>query len=223
MCAGHNPHYPIAIVVSTSEVCLVKTNHQWPSPQHQAPVTAETVGKQFTVLERQKINNIATVVSVCQELGHLQKINNIATVMCVCQELGRLQKIDNISGHCYVYVCQELGQLQKVNSIATVMCVSCQELGQLQKVNSIATVVCVVSGTGLVTEGQQYSHCCVCVSGTGSVTEGQQYSHCYVCLSGTGSFTKDQQYSHCGECVCQDLGQLQKIKIATVVSVCVRN
>ncbi|KAL8608017.1 hypothetical protein ACOMHN_023833 [Nucella lapillus] len=58
---GHNPQYPIAFVVSTSEVCLVRTNHQWPSPQYQTKVTVDTVGKQFTVLERQRINNIATL------------------------------------------------------------------------------------------------------------------------------------------------------------------
>lgn len=58
---GHNLHYPIAFVVSAAEVCLVRTNHQWPSPRLQAPVTVETVGRQFVVLERQKINNIATI------------------------------------------------------------------------------------------------------------------------------------------------------------------
>lgn len=58
---GHNPMFPVAYVVSTSEICLVKTNHQWPSPKHQAPLNAEIVSKQFTVLERQKINNIATL------------------------------------------------------------------------------------------------------------------------------------------------------------------
>ncbi|XP_070174710.1 serine/threonine-protein kinase 11-interacting protein-like isoform X2 [Littorina saxatilis] len=58
---GHSTRHPMAFVVSTSEICLVKTNHQWPSPTLQAPVTVDTVGKQFTVLERQKINNIATV------------------------------------------------------------------------------------------------------------------------------------------------------------------
>ncbi|XP_076437348.1 uncharacterized protein LOC143276620 isoform X2 [Babylonia areolata] len=58
---GHNPRYPITLVVSSSEVCVVNTNHQWPSPRHQTAVTVESVGKQFTVLERQKINNIATL------------------------------------------------------------------------------------------------------------------------------------------------------------------
>ncbi|KAK7483010.1 hypothetical protein BaRGS_00025787 [Batillaria attramentaria] len=58
---GHSLQYPIAFVVSDSEICLVRTNHQWPSPRLQAPVTVETVGRQFVVLERQQINNIATI------------------------------------------------------------------------------------------------------------------------------------------------------------------
>ena len=37
-------------------------------------------------------------------------------------------------------------------------------------------------------------------------------------MSGTESFTKDQQYSHCGECVCQELGQLQKINCGECIS-----
>ncbi|XP_025081094.1 serine/threonine-protein kinase 11-interacting protein-like [Pomacea canaliculata] len=58
---GHNLHSPMAFVMSSSEICLVRTNHQWPTPRYQAPVTVDTVGKQFVVLERQKINNIATL------------------------------------------------------------------------------------------------------------------------------------------------------------------
>jgi hypothetical protein len=57
---------PMAFVVSTTELCLIKVNHQWPSPKFQAAISAEIAGKQFTVLERQKINNIATLVRSVQ-------------------------------------------------------------------------------------------------------------------------------------------------------------
>ena len=79
----------MAFVVSSSQVCLVKTNHQWPSPHQQAPVTVDTVGKQFTVLERQKINNIATMVSERSrsgESGHCWCVGEITGESDHCGE-----------------------------------------------------------------------------------------------------------------------------------------
>ncbi|CAL1528335.1 unnamed protein product, partial [Lymnaea stagnalis] len=58
---GNVKHFPVSFVITSSDICLVRTNHQWPQPRLQAPITVETVGKQFTVLERQKINNVAAV------------------------------------------------------------------------------------------------------------------------------------------------------------------
>ncbi|XP_005094455.1 uncharacterized protein LOC101855476 [Aplysia californica] len=62
---GHQKLFPVSFVVSSCDVCLVRTNHQWPQPRLQGPITVETVGKQFVLLERQKINNIASV-EVCE-------------------------------------------------------------------------------------------------------------------------------------------------------------
>ncbi|XP_041372352.1 serine/threonine-protein kinase 11-interacting protein-like [Gigantopelta aegis] len=58
---GHNLQYPISFVISSTEICLVRENHQWPQPRLQSPLSQSDVGKPFTVLERQAINNIATV------------------------------------------------------------------------------------------------------------------------------------------------------------------
>ncbi|CAG5128230.1 unnamed protein product [Candidula unifasciata] len=61
---GVGERIPVSVVVSSSEICLVLANHQWPQPRLQGPVTVETVGKQFTVLARQRINNVASL-KVC--------------------------------------------------------------------------------------------------------------------------------------------------------------
>ncbi|XP_071103908.1 serine/threonine-protein kinase 11-interacting protein-like [Haliotis cracherodii] len=61
MVRGRHPRYPVSFVLSNRSVCVVKESHQWPQPRLQAPLAADTVAKHFTVLERQPINNIATV------------------------------------------------------------------------------------------------------------------------------------------------------------------
>ncbi|KAH9492420.1 hypothetical protein Btru_051065 [Bulinus truncatus] len=62
---GNQKLFPVSFVITTSDICLVRANHQWPQPRLQAPISVETVGKQFTVLERQRINNVASV-EVCE-------------------------------------------------------------------------------------------------------------------------------------------------------------
>ncbi|XP_067686278.1 serine/threonine-protein kinase 11-interacting protein-like isoform X2 [Haliotis asinina] len=61
MVRGRNPRYPVSFVLSNQSICLVKESHQWPQPRLQAPLAPDSVAKHFTVLERQPINNIATV------------------------------------------------------------------------------------------------------------------------------------------------------------------
>ncbi|BFZ06244.1 hypothetical protein BsWGS_09283 [Bradybaena similaris] len=61
---GQGEPSPVSVVVTSSELCLVRANHQWPQPRLQGPVTVETVGRQFTVLERQKIINVASL-TIC--------------------------------------------------------------------------------------------------------------------------------------------------------------
>ncbi|GFN94786.1 serine/threonine-protein kinase 11-interacting protein, partial [Plakobranchus ocellatus] len=58
---GNQDRFPVSFVISTSDICLVRTCHQWPQPRLQAPITLETVGRQFVVLERQLVNNVASV------------------------------------------------------------------------------------------------------------------------------------------------------------------
>ncbi|RUS72462.1 hypothetical protein EGW08_019779 [Elysia chlorotica] len=53
--------FPVSFVIGTHHICLVRTCHQWPQPRLQAPLTVETVGRQFVVLERQLVNNVASV------------------------------------------------------------------------------------------------------------------------------------------------------------------
>ncbi|XP_055859810.1 uncharacterized protein LOC106068855 [Biomphalaria glabrata] len=62
---GNQKLFPVSFVVTTCDLCLVRANHQWPQPRLQGPITVDTVGNQFTVLERQKINNVAAV-EVCE-------------------------------------------------------------------------------------------------------------------------------------------------------------
>jgi len=55
---------PIGLAVSSTDLCLLDENHQWPLPRLQAPLSDEIKGQQFTLRDRQKINNIATVVNI---------------------------------------------------------------------------------------------------------------------------------------------------------------
>ncbi|GFS11685.1 serine/threonine-protein kinase 11-interacting protein [Elysia marginata] len=58
---GVTDRFPVSFVISTNDICLVRACHQWPQPRLQAPITVETVGRQFVVLERQLVNNVASV------------------------------------------------------------------------------------------------------------------------------------------------------------------
>ncbi|XP_053390035.1 uncharacterized protein LOC128552966 [Mercenaria mercenaria] len=50
-----------SLVVTQTDLVLVDENHQWPLPRLQAPLTGAIKGKQFTVVQREKINNIGTL------------------------------------------------------------------------------------------------------------------------------------------------------------------
>ncbi|XP_033732622.1 serine/threonine-protein kinase 11-interacting protein-like [Pecten maximus] len=52
---------PVGLAVTSAELCLLQENHQWPIPRLQAPLSEEVKGQQFSLLDTQKINNIATV------------------------------------------------------------------------------------------------------------------------------------------------------------------
>ncbi|XP_066300190.1 serine/threonine-protein kinase 11-interacting protein-like isoform X2 [Branchiostoma lanceolatum] len=52
---------PIAVVVTTTEICLTDVNHQWPLPRLQPALSASVMGTQFTLREGQKISNITNV------------------------------------------------------------------------------------------------------------------------------------------------------------------
>jgi hypothetical protein len=54
----------VGLVITELELILVKENHQWPLPRLQAPLDDEVKGQQFTIRDRRKINNIATVVCI---------------------------------------------------------------------------------------------------------------------------------------------------------------
>ncbi|CAG5135855.1 unnamed protein product [Candidula unifasciata] len=62
---GNQKLFPVSFVITTSDICLVCANLQWPQPRLQAAISEETVGKQFTVLERQKVSNVAAA-EVCE-------------------------------------------------------------------------------------------------------------------------------------------------------------
>eukprot|EP00058_Branchiostoma_floridae_P017526 XP_002603014.1 hypothetical protein BRAFLDRAFT_123981 [Branchiostoma floridae] len=57
---GKDP-LPIAVVVTTTEICLTAVNHQWPLPRLQPALSASVMGTQFTLREGQKISNITNV------------------------------------------------------------------------------------------------------------------------------------------------------------------
>ncbi|XP_078661486.1 serine/threonine-protein kinase 11-interacting protein-like isoform X1 [Branchiostoma floridae x Branchiostoma belcheri] len=52
---------PIAVVVTTTEICLTAVNHQWPLPRLQPALSAAVMGSQFTLREGQKISNITNL------------------------------------------------------------------------------------------------------------------------------------------------------------------
>lgn len=60
----------VGLAVTKTYISLVAENHQWPLPRLQSPLPEEIGGQQFVLLDRQKINNIATVVS-CLEIQSL--------------------------------------------------------------------------------------------------------------------------------------------------------
>lgn len=52
----------MSLVITESDIVLVDENHQWPLPRLQASLSEDMKGKQFTVKQREKINNIETLV-----------------------------------------------------------------------------------------------------------------------------------------------------------------
>ncbi|KAK3105989.1 hypothetical protein FSP39_010321 [Pinctada imbricata] len=64
---------PVGIAIMTEDLCLVTVNHQWPLPRLQAPLSDEVKGQQFSLIDHQRINNIATV-EVCEETGSFIRI-----------------------------------------------------------------------------------------------------------------------------------------------------
>lgn len=53
----------MGLAVTDTYISLVVENHQWPLPRLQASLPENIRGQQFVLLDRQKINNIATIVS----------------------------------------------------------------------------------------------------------------------------------------------------------------
>ena len=53
----------VGLAVTDTTISLVLENHQWPLPRLQASLSENIRGQQFVLLDRQKINNIATIVS----------------------------------------------------------------------------------------------------------------------------------------------------------------
>lgn len=54
----------MSLVVTATDLVLVNENHQWPLPRLQGPLSEDMKGKQFTVVHREKINNIETCVRI---------------------------------------------------------------------------------------------------------------------------------------------------------------
>ncbi|KAL4228720.1 protein kinase binding [Mactra antiquata] len=52
----------MSLVVTESDIVLVDENHQWPLPRLQASLSEDIKGRQFTVIQREKINNIETLM-----------------------------------------------------------------------------------------------------------------------------------------------------------------
>lgn len=55
---------PVGLVVTDTDVYQILENHQWPLPRLQAPLSPDIKGSQFTLIQRQKINNVIQIVSV---------------------------------------------------------------------------------------------------------------------------------------------------------------
>ncbi|XP_061177845.1 serine/threonine-protein kinase 11-interacting protein-like isoform X2 [Saccostrea echinata] len=64
----------VGLAVTEMYISLVVENHQWPLPRLQSALPEHIKGQQFVLLDRQKINNIASV-EVCQSTGAKVKIN----------------------------------------------------------------------------------------------------------------------------------------------------
>ncbi|XP_078333098.1 serine/threonine-protein kinase 11-interacting protein-like isoform X2 [Crassostrea virginica] len=64
----------VGLAVTDTNISLVLENHQWPLPRLQASLPENIRGQQFVLLDRQKINNIATI-EVCQSTGAKIKVN----------------------------------------------------------------------------------------------------------------------------------------------------
>ncbi|KAL3836946.1 hypothetical protein ACJMK2_022348 [Sinanodonta woodiana] len=47
-----------SLVITYSHICLVKQNYQWPLPRIQAPLDSSLKGKEFELLQKERINNI---------------------------------------------------------------------------------------------------------------------------------------------------------------------
>jgi len=53
----------MSLLITNTDLVLVKENFQWPLPRLQVPLSEELKGRQFIIIQREKINNIGTVVS----------------------------------------------------------------------------------------------------------------------------------------------------------------
>lgn len=60
----HDDTRSVGLAVTDTYISLVVENHQWPLPRLQASLPENIRGQQFVLLDRQKINNIATIVSI---------------------------------------------------------------------------------------------------------------------------------------------------------------
>lgn len=49
------------LVITLTDIILVSVNHQWPLPRLQAPLSPNVKGQQFTVIQKEHINNIETL------------------------------------------------------------------------------------------------------------------------------------------------------------------
>lgn len=67
----HDDTRSVGLAVTDTYISLVVENHQWPLPRLQASLPENIRGQQFVLLDRQKINNIATIVSMVHILMQL--------------------------------------------------------------------------------------------------------------------------------------------------------
>uniref|UniRef100_K1QWS0 Serine/threonine kinase 11-interacting protein n=1 Tax=Magallana gigas TaxID=29159 RepID=K1QWS0_MAGGI len=70
----HDDTRSVGLAVTDTYISLVVENHQWPLPRLQASLPENIRGQQFVLLDRQKINNIATI-EVCSSTGAKIKVN----------------------------------------------------------------------------------------------------------------------------------------------------